>query len=267
MWSLAVCDETKKDDPVNDNNKFPDLLNFLLRHRRAIEYSSTDVKSKKQTRFSTDALISHIKEEVGDSKPSNDELVSTNQYPACWYHSTDKHEITDCKTYTGASVDDRWNMVLDYRVCFSCLKPGHRQNYCYNLRVCGTNGCTEKHHSTLHKETVPRKSENSTASHTVDSHLPNNKGSKFAENYTVPVGHATNEDRSIQVCLLQLMQVRAGFNGENTLNMFWDSGSKVSMITFKKANELGLEGKKRKINIIKVGASKETIVFVFIIVK
>ena len=81
MWSLAVCDETKENDPVNDNNKFPHLLKFLLRHRRAIEYCSTDVKPKKQTRFPSDAMISHVKEEVSDSKPGNDELLSTNRRP------------------------------------------------------------------------------------------------------------------------------------------------------------------------------------------
>ena len=75
----------------------------------------------------------------------------------------------------------------------------------------------------------------------------------------VPVGHAANDDKTVRVCLLQLMQVRAGVNGDTNLTVFRDSGSKVSMITFKKAKELGLNGKTIKINIIKVGADKETI--------
>ena len=53
------------------------------------------------------------------------------------------------------------------------------------------------------------------------------------------------------------MEVKAGDDGQTNLNVFWDGGSKVSMITFAKAKELGLSGERIEINIIKVIKERE----------
>ena len=49
---------------------------------------------------------------------------------------------------------------------------------------------------------------------------------------------------AVNVCLLQIMQVKSGNSGETIMNVFWDSGSKVTMITFKKAKQLRLKGER-----------------------
>ena len=43
------------------------------------------------------------------------------------------------------------------------------------------------------------------------------------------------------------------------VNVLWDSGATFSLITFKKANQLNLNGEKISIPVIKVGGEKETI--------
>ena len=40
VWCLEVSD---KDTKVDERDKFPHLLEFLLKHRRAIEYGSSDL--------------------------------------------------------------------------------------------------------------------------------------------------------------------------------------------------------------------------------
>ena len=72
------------------------------------------------------------------------------------------------------------------------------------------------------------------------------------------MSHASNDD-TVKTCLLQLMEVKAGNDGQTKLNAFWDGGSKVSLITFAKAKSLGLKGERIRINIIKVGGEGETI--------
>ena len=55
------------------------------------------------------------------------------------------------------------------------------------------------------------------------------------------------------------MKVKACLHSQDWINVMWDSGAKVSMITFKKAEEMGLVGIKSRISIIKIGAERSTI--------
>jgi hypothetical protein len=74
-------------------------------------------------------------------------------------------------------------------------------------------------------------------------------------------GHLTDSDNANEkkLCLLQLMTLKAGSKIIGHINVMWDSGATVSMITFKKANELELTGSRTKISIVKVGGEKEVI--------
>ena len=58
-------------------------------------------------------------------------------------------------------------------------------------------------------------------------------------------------------CLLQLMPVIAGKSIIASMNVMWDSGATVCLITFKKARELGLVGENVMITIVKVGGERE----------
>ena len=60
-------------------------------------------------------------------------------------------------------------------------------------------------------------------------------------------------------CLLQLMRVTAGERVIDDLNVMWDSGATVCLITLKKAKDLELVGEKVAITIVKVGGEKELI--------
>ena len=264
MWSLDV---SAKDSKVDERNKFPHLLEFLIKHRRAIEYSTTNVKKKQVKINPVNAVISHVKEDKSKdqrttsvnvaSKASNE--ASPNRQHGCWYHSTATHDIFDCIVYKNASINERWDMILDFRVCWCCLKQGHRQSSCFNLRTCGIGGCKKNHHQTLHANSQSTVNHNPSNPSPLPSPTasnvptPNQSVSSSVESYAMDGGDAVN------VCLLQIMQVKSGNSGETIMNVFWDSGSKVTMITFKKAKQLGLKGEKMKINIIKVGADKETI--------
>ena len=55
------------------------------------------------------------------------------------------------------------------------------------------------------------------------------------------------------------MKVTAGERVTDDMNVMWDSGATVSMITFDKARAFGLSGVNAKITIVKVGGVRETI--------
>ena len=56
-------------------------------------------------------------------------------------------------------------------------------------------------------------------------------------------------------CLLQLMKVNT--REERNVNVLWDGGATLSLITLKKAAALGLYGKKIKLAVTKVGGTSE----------
>ena len=236
LWSVEVCSNDSK--IFNSTGRFQQLLEFLLKHRRAMEYSNADVKPRKPAPI--DAPVHHVQESKEDPpKESNPDKSNKERRPGCWYHSTNSHDIFDCNIYKKASVNERWDMVMDYRACWSCLKRGHRQADCYSIKECGTEGCKAKHHPSLHR--APEKK--------IDL--------EAADDESVKVSHASAN--TMKTCLLQLMEVKAGHSGQEKINTFWDGGSKVSLITFTKAKALGLTGEPIRINIIKVGGDRESI--------
>ena len=101
-------------------------------------------------------------------------------------------------------------------------------------------GCTETHHPTLHQQNVVGAAP---AEEIQQNHLSESERNHDAKRF----------------CLLQLMQISAGTSPKSSVNVMWDSGATVSMITFKKARNLGLNGSKARISIVKVGGQKETI--------
>ena len=236
-WCLDVSDRHSK---IDECNKFPQFLEFLLKHKRAVEYGSSELRTAKHVNFVSEANVQHVTK--GDTTQNDSAKVNINndeRKVGCWLHVTNQHEISECRAFHEESVIARWDLVSDYRACWCCLKSGHRLADCYKLKECGVNGCKDRHHPLLHeeKDTEKRESEPRSA---IQKHIADkNNASKF--------------------CLLQLMEVNAGAKQVMPLNTMWDSGAQLSLITFKKAKELELTGVKTKLSIIKVGAEKEIV--------
>lgn len=66
-----------------------------------------------------------------------------------------------------------------------------------------------------------------------------------------------SENEAPSNCLLQLMKVRSGTSLRISLNILWDGGATISMITFSKARDMSLNGEPIKISVIKVGGQKQ----------
>ena len=64
------------------------------------------------------------------------------------------------------SVDDRWNIAKEQKLCFRCLSDGHRREACFRSRVRGIKGCRFHHHRLLHKD--PKKEDNAEAAKEAD---------------------------------------------------------------------------------------------------
>ena len=111
----------------------------------------------------------------------------------------------------------------------------HTEGLQKEKEVCSIRGCNEYHHETLHPE------------------------SETAAPVPVMTTNLSSAGDRTSVCLLQVMGVQAGGKDEVMLNIMWDGGATISLITKNKAAELGLEGSPCQLSVVGVGCVKKQI--------
>ena len=223
-WSKKVNELNSEVDPFD---KFPIFIKFLQEQRRISEYEMTSLRmlSIKEPA----ALINYGEEDSLHVKNS-----AGQRYPTlnkCIIHKSSNHLTEECRTFTSKEPFERIELLKELRACWSCLKMGHRMSDCRARKQCGINNCGLYHHQSLH---TVREENCNTLSRQYMNGLQN-----------VP-----------NVCLLPLMKVRS-INKE--LNVLWDSGASICLVTFKMASLLKLKGKEVELAVIKVGGEIEEI--------
>ena len=162
----------------------------------------------------------HIKGQLGQRTSS------------CWIHAErGSHPIWKCKVFLSKSDSEKMDLVRKNKACICCLETDHSIDECPRNFTCDIDQCGGKHNRLLHNIF---KSGNSFHSY----------------------------DMSTSATILQLQSIRAvsKHTAVSSLNALWDSGSDLSFITFRKAQELGLKGKPLTLEVTKVGAEKEVVI-------
>nr|XP_029732875.1 uncharacterized protein LOC115268839 [Aedes albopictus] len=72
-----------------------------------------------------------------------------HQERPCFICQSVKHRIKDCHKFKSSSLGDRLKAVEAHQLCSVCLVP-HGRWSCKSTRTCGVDGCTKKHHPSLH---------------------------------------------------------------------------------------------------------------------
>ena len=217
-WAEKV---KKSTSTIEDTNKFPALMAFLLEQKRILEYLLDDLRVGKD-----------VKDE---EEEGNVNLVTENKNWKCPVHNRDDHLLENCRSYLAQSPQEKVYAVRESRACWSCLRTGHTSSNCRFKKVCGIDSCAKYHHTSLHEAHV----------------------SGLTFHYRV--GHTRNMEGSLSSCLLQIMRVKTGCINPDSVNVLWDGGATISLITFKCAKRLGLIGKPIKLSILKVGGTEESI--------
>ena len=89
---------------VDEFNKFPCLLNFLLEQKRIIEYEPMSLRTGGAP---IKGYASHLDEDGDYSNAIKDEeAVQRKSQFQYWIHSTNKHAIGECKVYLGKQPED-----------------------------------------------------------------------------------------------------------------------------------------------------------------
>ena len=228
---------SSRDSPVDKSNKFPSLLDFLQSQKSAIEYESATLRATSSNQCHKGAA--HCTGSISEEKQE-----SREPRPKCLIHDNGRHWTANCRLYQAKTIDEKKNFLKEKRACWSCLKPGHRQRACRMGRECGVNGCTRRHHPSIHEnnENTPQQvtasasNESTPQQATASANVCNN--SKF------------------DTCLLQVQRVETK---KGTANVMWDNAASLCFITNAKAKQGKLRGIKVNLSIVKLGGQNEKI--------
>ena len=141
------------------------------------------------------------------------------------------------------------------KLCFNCLRAGHRQQEC---RGSTCKNCNLKHHTLLHLQS-PRQTRS--VNSTVADNNRHNESEKTTNTESPPPEQFTATSLSPQTTgtvFLQTAMIPILVNGETTLcRALLDSGSQSNLITENLVTRLGLPVKKQQVRIFGLGAKDE----------
>ena len=197
----GVVNMEKSDVDLYD--KFPKFYDFLREQKRVIEYENSEIRGN--VMYNKQVFL--MENEDNDVQEVN-VMQSTNRAPKCLIHNSNGHTTEECKSYVSMDAGARLTTIKEKKACWSCLKPGHRLTACYSKKTCDVDDCHNQHHNSLHE------------------------GFKAESGYhcstIVPINKSDHRSSN---SLLQIMSVRSC---DTNLNVLWDTGATICLITFKK---------------------------------
>ena len=112
---------------------------------------------------------------------------------ACVSCGVGRHPLYVCRKFKSLSAEKRMNLVRTHQLCFNCLHSGHFTQQCSSNRKCRE--CRKSHHTLLHsqferegvaktpgleRQSLPAKTEKSSASHSSHLSCPKSGGQRRA---------------------------------------------------------------------------------------
>lgn len=183
-------------------------------------------------------------------------------------------EITQSETVRNIksmSVDDRWKIAKEKKLCFRCLANNHQGRDCKRSKECGINGCKRNHDRLLHQfqeiqaheVTVVEESSNSSlpstrAFATVASDepaLPNAEQGIEEHSHLTTLASMQNQESAS----LQTVPIWLSANGKKIkVNALLDDASSVSYVNEELAGALGLSATYEQVTVNVLNESVET---------
>ena len=185
-----------------------------------------------------------------DSRPPKNEIpppkkgIYATNYDASrsglkCYVCEEGHRVMECPVIMKATVPGRLELAKKARLCFSCLNRGHSKNDCRSKKKCEkSDSCPYFHHPLLHSNPP----------------APSPVGNMN------PVSAAQTGAASVLDKISMMPVIRAIFRAPNGRvregNVLIDSGAGTTVIREQFAKDLGLNGKRERIDLAVVGGER-----------
>ncbi|XP_076660598.1 uncharacterized protein LOC143363956 [Halictus rubicundus] len=212
------------DRSLNDQDlpKLDDLLNFLLKFSR--DDAVVHLENPHETgRAQLPARASNkVLNQERSSRSGHQSYVSTQEKIVKCQLCSKSHNIQNCERFLSLSINDRFNVAKNAKLCINCLKAGHSCSKCY----CGTcKKCQRKHHTLLHR------------TEDVNNSLASNSCAAPAEQSHTSLTASIPSEVLLSTTRAFILDNQ---NVQHDCRILLDSGSQVNFITEELANKLKL---------------------------
>ena len=248
-----------------EKDKYPDFANFVEFMKKMAsdcsdpEYGVDMIKDSSVKQFSMSGAnfnaVAQVPMFAADESGSRPQAASaTNLACVC---CNKEHRLFACETFKAMQVKDRLNMVKQFKLCFNCLKAGHRAYKCRKMSVCSVPGCGMKHSRFIHTDPV------SPSSVINPAHVDNER----VGSADMAAGTTMGQTSSVKTHVISGMNAVGGdavqlkgsevylpmvpliVNGKLVVNALLDSGSTNTFISESLASTLQLPGKVTSFNL------------------
>ena len=163
------------------------------------------------------------------------------------------HKLWKCEKYKEMTPNKKLEQVKKFKLCFNCLNPNHITSSCASRNKCFAQGCSRKHHTTLHEHYVGTADRKEPASEVKNLEI---KGEKPEEKPAF-----NGMVKSTSAIYLQVVPVKLMAPNGNVLLTYalLDSGSQTTLIKEDAAKMLKMNGNKKSIRITTIKDAEESL--------
>ncbi|XP_073842387.1 uncharacterized protein isoform X2 [Musca autumnalis] len=166
-----------------------------------------------------------------------------------------KHLIYYCSKFKNFSTADRWKVVKEKRLCFTCLEADHISQKCKNRQQCSVCGCQKYHNRLLHEA---GKNNNNIIGNNNMGNGEKRASVGDSENATSSVTTIVDEYTNKKTLFKYLPVRLRGPKGYINIIAFIDDGSKISLQEEKVAKQIGLCGPYGNLSLGWIGGKKSS---------
>ncbi|XP_062544813.1 uncharacterized protein LOC134211695 [Armigeres subalbatus] len=131
--------------PAVSLSTFSDFMTSVMESiSKVCSYVGSQPKPKEKSN-----VFSHV--EVSQDNHVGREPVESKPGKKCSLCAEDRHRLKDCKSFKDSTVENRWKIVHNFKLCRTCLNF-HGRRPCRSSARCGIGECLFRHHPLLHTE-------------------------------------------------------------------------------------------------------------------
>lgn len=238
-WCDFACDNEGTAEP-----EIVMLSRFLMREAdRALRYTYAPTTSAATAPHKKETRPAITLRKKPNTVYATVEGTEEEQCPSC----KQNHRLTQCPKYKTMTVDQRWELVKEHKICFKCAQKKHRRITC-KARPCGVNQCRRPHHATLHQERNESPEVESATKH--KSEEPTKEEAVMSVATLTAAGPKT-------VLLKMCPVIIKGPRGEVNTYALFDEGATITLIDEDLATSIGAEGMSQPLHIHGVNMSSQ----------
>ncbi|XP_045065112.1 uncharacterized protein LOC123482227 [Coregonus clupeaformis] len=131
-----------------ESHTFPSFQQFVKFLTREAKIANNPITSLHALKPAEGEQIKVLKNRALGAKvlaTNSDEKASST---SCVFCEKSSHSLHKCWKFMNKTISERVKFVQGMKLCFGCLKPGHRSKECENRRICDT--CEKGHPTCLH---------------------------------------------------------------------------------------------------------------------